>query len=154
MCSSSDLLIRFVGQTSAALLAGNTVVAKPAYTGNLTAYNIVKLMLKAGIDSKVLHLVLSDDEEITSALLFNSKVALVAFSGSVSAVKQVHQALALRRGAIIPFVAESVAKNGKCTSLAIETASPLYLRRFVVEKTVSVDTTASGGNASLMSLEE
>lgn len=100
MCSSSDLLIRFVGQTTAALLAGNTVVAKPAYTGNLTAYNIVKLMLKAGMK---LHLVLSDDEEITSALLFNSKVALVAFSGSVSAVKQIHQALALRRGAIYTF---------------------------------------------------
>ena len=60
----------------------------------------------------------------------------------------------MRRGAIIPFVAESVAKDGKCTSLAIEIASPLHLRRFVVEKTVSVDTTASGGNASLMSLEE
>lgn len=154
MCSSCDLLIRFVGQTTAALLAGNTVVAKPAYTGSLTAYNIVKLMLKAGVNPKVINLILSDDEEITSALLFNSKVALVTFSGSISAVKQVHQALALRRGAIIPFVAESVAKDGKCTSLAIETASPLYLRRFVVEKTVSVDTTASGGNASLMSLEE
>lgn len=154
MCSSCDLLIRFVGQTAAALLSGNTVVAKPAYTGKLTAYNIVKLMQKAGISSKVLHLVLSDEEEVSSALLFNSKIALVAFSGSVLAVKQVHQALALRRGAILPFIAESVAKDGKSTSLAIETASPLYLRRFVVEKTVSVDTTASGGNASLMSLEE
>ncbi|MDE5002975.1 hypothetical protein, partial [Francisella tularensis] len=70
------------------------------------------------------------------------------------AEKQVHQALVLRRGAIIPFVAERIAKNGKCTSLAIETASPLYLLRFVVEKTVSVDTTASGGKASLMSPEE
>ncbi|ASG68129.1 bifunctional proline dehydrogenase/L-glutamate gamma-semialdehyde dehydrogenase [Francisella halioticida] len=154
ICSSCDQLIRFVGQTTAALLSGNTVIAKPAYTGKLTAYKIVELMLKAGISSKVIHLVLSDKEEISSALFFNSKVALVTFSGSVSAVKQVHQALALRRGAIIPFVAESVVEEGKRTSLAIETASPLYLRRFVVEKTVSIDTTASGGNASLMSLEE
>lgn len=154
MCSSSDLLVRFVGQITAALLSGNTVIAKPAYTGNLTAYNVVKLMLKAGINKKVLHLILSEEEEVTSALLFNSKVALVAFSGDVGAVKQVHQALALRRGAITPFVADTVAKNGKCTNLAIETISPLYLRRFVVEKTTSVDTTASGGNASLMSLEE
>lgn len=154
MCSSSNLLMRFVGQTVAALLAGNTVVTRPAYTGNLTAYNIVKLMHKAGISPNAIHLVLSDEEEITSALLFNSKVALVAFSGSVSSVKQIHQALALRRGAILPLVAESVAKDGKCTELAIETISPLYLRRFVVEKTTSVDTTASGGNASLMSLEE
>ncbi|APC97493.1 bifunctional proline dehydrogenase/L-glutamate gamma-semialdehyde dehydrogenase PutA [Francisella frigiditurris] len=154
ICSSDDSLIRFAGQAVAALLAGNTVVAKPAYTGNLTAYNIVKLMLKAGIDKKVMQLVMGDSEELTSALLFNSKVALVAFSGNIRAVKQVQQAIALRRGAIIPFIAESVAKDGKCTKLAIETASPLYMRRFVVEKTVSVDTTASGGNASLMSLEE
>lgn len=45
MCSSSDLLIRFVSQTTADLLAGNTVVAKPAYTGNLTAYNILIILL-------------------------------------------------------------------------------------------------------------
>jgi RHH-type proline utilization regulon transcriptional repressor/proline dehydrogenase/delta 1-pyrroline-5-carboxylate dehydrogenase len=155
ICSSDDSVIRFVGQAVAALLAGNTVVAKAAYTGNLVAYTMVKLMLKSGVSSKVIQLITGDAEEITSALLFNSKVALVAFSGNTDAVKQVHQALALRRGGIIPFVAESVEKVGHhSTKLAIETASPLYLRRFVVEKTVSVDTTASGGNASLMSLEE
>ena len=70
-------------------------------------------------------------------------------------MQQVHQAWELRRGGILPFIAESVKKVGRdSTKLAIETASPLYLRRFVVEKSVSVDTTASGGNASLMSLEE
>ena len=31
---------------------------------------------------------------------------------------------------------------------------PRYLHRFATEKTLSVDTTAAGGNASLMSLEE
>ncbi|QLE78235.1 bifunctional proline dehydrogenase/L-glutamate gamma-semialdehyde dehydrogenase PutA [Francisella sp. Scap27] len=155
ICSSDDSVIRFIGQTIAALLAGNTVVAKAAYTGNLTAYRLVRLMIKVGVSPKVIHLITGDAEEITSTMLFNSKVALVAFSGNTNAVKQVHQALALRRGAIIPFVAESVEKVGRhSTELAIETASPLYLRRFVVEKTVSVDTTASGGNASLMSLEE
>ncbi len=155
ICSSDDSVIRFVGQAVAALLAGNTVVAKAAYTGNLVAYTMVKLMLKSGVNPKVIQLITGDAEEITSALLFNSKVALVAFSGNTDAVKQVHQALALRRGGIIPFVAESVEKvDHHSTKLAIETASPLYLRRFVVEKTVSVDTTASGGNASLMSLEE
>jgi RHH-type proline utilization regulon transcriptional repressor/proline dehydrogenase/delta 1-pyrroline-5-carboxylate dehydrogenase len=155
ICSSDDSIIRFVGQAVAALLAGNTVVTKAAYTGNLTAYTTVKLMLKAGISPKVIHLITGDAEEITSTLLFNSKVALVAFSGNTNAVKQVHQALALRRGGILPLIAESVEKVGRdSTKLAIETASPLYLRRFVVEKSVSVDTTASGGNASLMSLEE
>ena len=154
MCSTSDLLIRFVRQTVVALLTGNTVVAKPAYTGNLTAYNIVKLMLKAGISNKVIQLVLSHTEEATAALLFNSKIDLVAFSGSGTAVKQVHNALALRRGALVPLVAESVDKDGNATHLAIQTESPLYLHCFLVEKTVSVNTTASGGNASLMSLQE
>jgi RHH-type proline utilization regulon transcriptional repressor/proline dehydrogenase/delta 1-pyrroline-5-carboxylate dehydrogenase len=31
---------------------------------------------------------------------------------------------------------------------------PRYLHRFATEKTLSVDTTAAGGNASLMSLQE
>ena len=31
---------------------------------------------------------------------------------------------------------------------------PRYLHRFAIERTVSVDTTAAGGNASLLSLEE
>jgi RHH-type proline utilization regulon transcriptional repressor/proline dehydrogenase/delta 1-pyrroline-5-carboxylate dehydrogenase len=31
---------------------------------------------------------------------------------------------------------------------------PDYLRRFVVEKTLSINTTAAGGNASLMTLGE
>ena len=33
-------------------------------------------------------------------------------------------------------------------------SSPAYLHRFVHERALSVDTTASGGNASLLSIEE
>ena len=32
--------------------------------------------------------------------------------------------------------------------------SPHYLHRFVLERALSIDTTASGGNASLFSLDE
>jgi RHH-type proline utilization regulon transcriptional repressor/proline dehydrogenase/delta 1-pyrroline-5-carboxylate dehydrogenase len=31
---------------------------------------------------------------------------------------------------------------------------PHYLQRFVVEKTISINTTAAGGNATLMTLED
>ena len=31
---------------------------------------------------------------------------------------------------------------------------PRYMHRFATEKTVSIDTTASGGNASLVSIDE
>ncbi|MNC96018.1 bifunctional proline dehydrogenase/pyrroline-5-carboxylate dehydrogenase [compost metagenome] len=48
--------------------------------------------------------------------------------------------LANRSGAILPLVEERF--------------GPLYLQRFVHEKSVSVNTTASGGNAALMSQSE
>src|SRR5258708_36106337 len=45
----------FTGQVVAALVAGNTVVAKPAQQTPLTAYRVAELILKAGIPPGVFH---------------------------------------------------------------------------------------------------
>src|SRR6266581_5065875 len=58
----------FTGQVAAALVAGNTVVAKPAEQTPLTAYRIAELILKAGIPPGVFHL-LSGDGAIGRALV-------------------------------------------------------------------------------------
>jgi RHH-type transcriptional regulator, proline utilization regulon repressor / proline dehydrogenase / delta 1-pyrroline-5-carboxylate dehydrogenase len=54
--------------------------------------------------------------------------------------ERLSHALAARAGAILPLIDEEF--------------GPLYAERFVHEKTVSVNTTASGGNAALMSQAE
>jgi RHH-type transcriptional regulator, proline utilization regulon repressor / proline dehydrogenase / delta 1-pyrroline-5-carboxylate dehydrogenase len=54
-------------------------------------------------------------------------------------------------GAVVgvqPFGGEGLSGTGP------KTGGPHYLPRFAVERTISVDTTASGGNASLLSLQE
>jgi RHH-type proline utilization regulon transcriptional repressor/proline dehydrogenase/delta 1-pyrroline-5-carboxylate dehydrogenase len=54
-------------------------------------------------------------------------------------------------GAIVgvqPFGGEGLSGTGP------KAGGPRYLHRFATERTLSVDTTAAGGNASLMSLEE
>ena len=47
-----------------------------------------------------------------------------------------------------PFGGEGLSGTG------LKAGGPRYLHRFATERTLSVDTTASGGNASLMSLQE
>jgi RHH-type transcriptional regulator, proline utilization regulon repressor / proline dehydrogenase / delta 1-pyrroline-5-carboxylate dehydrogenase len=54
-------------------------------------------------------------------------------------------------GAVVgvqPFGGEGLSGTGP------KAGGPHYLPRFAVERTISVDTTASGGNASLLSLQE
>ncbi|MBM3573730.1 MAG: aldehyde dehydrogenase family protein, partial [Alphaproteobacteria bacterium] len=54
-------------------------------------------------------------------------------------------------GAVVgvqPFGGEGLSGTGP------KAGGPRYLHRFATERTVSVDTTAAGGNASLMSLQE
>ncbi len=54
-------------------------------------------------------------------------------------------------GAVVgsqPFGGEGLSGTGP------KAGGPHYLPRFCVERTVSVDTTSSGGNASLLSLED
>ena len=47
-----------------------------------------------------------------------------------------------------PFGGERLSGTGP------KAGGPRYLHRFAVERTVSIDTTAAGGNASLLSLGE
>ena len=54
-------------------------------------------------------------------------------------------------GAVVgvqPFGGEGLSGTGP------KAGGPHYLPRFAVERTVSIDTTAAGGNASLLSLQE
>jgi RHH-type transcriptional regulator, proline utilization regulon repressor / proline dehydrogenase / delta 1-pyrroline-5-carboxylate dehydrogenase len=54
-------------------------------------------------------------------------------------------------GAVVgvqPFGGEGLSGTGP------KAGGPHYLSRFAVERTISIDTTAAGGNASLLSLQE
>ncbi|TMH12777.1 MAG: bifunctional proline dehydrogenase/L-glutamate gamma-semialdehyde dehydrogenase PutA, partial [Betaproteobacteria bacterium] len=100
----------FTGQVAAALVAGNTVVAKPAQQAALTAYRVAELILKAGIPPGVFHL-LPGDGGIGRALVADPRIAGVAFTGSTDTARAIQRVLADREGSIVPLIAETGGVN-------------------------------------------
>jgi RHH-type proline utilization regulon transcriptional repressor/proline dehydrogenase/delta 1-pyrroline-5-carboxylate dehydrogenase len=96
----------FLGQVSAALVAGNTVVAKPAEQTPLVAAQAIRLLHQAGVPESALHLV-PGDGKVGAALVANARVAGVAFTGSTEVGRAINRALASKNGPIVPLIAET-----------------------------------------------
>jgi RHH-type transcriptional regulator, proline utilization regulon repressor / proline dehydrogenase / delta 1-pyrroline-5-carboxylate dehydrogenase len=96
----------FTGQVAAALAAGNSVLAKPAAQTPITAYLAVQLLHKAGVPVDVLQF-LPGDGAVGAALVRDKRTAGVAFTGSNATAWTIQRALADRRSAIVPFIAET-----------------------------------------------
>ncbi len=96
----------FLGQVSASLVAGNAVVAKPAEQTPLIAARAVALLHEAGVPVGALHLV-PGDGAVGASLVADSRAAGVAFTGSIEVGRAINQALAAKRGPIVPLIAET-----------------------------------------------
>jgi RHH-type proline utilization regulon transcriptional repressor/proline dehydrogenase/delta 1-pyrroline-5-carboxylate dehydrogenase len=96
----------FVGQIAAALVAGNTVVAKPAEQTPLVAARAVALLHEAGVPKSALHLV-PGDGAIGAHLVAHRLVAGVAFTGSTETGRAINRTLAAKDGPIVPLIAET-----------------------------------------------
>jgi RHH-type proline utilization regulon transcriptional repressor/proline dehydrogenase/delta 1-pyrroline-5-carboxylate dehydrogenase len=96
----------FTGQVAAALAAGNPVLAKPAEQTPITAFLAVQLMHEAGVPGDVLQF-LPGGGEVGAALVKDTRVAGVVFTGSNETATSIQRALALRGGPMIPFIAET-----------------------------------------------
>lgn len=101
----------FTGQVVAALVTGNTVVAKPAEQTPLIAQRAVDLLHAAGLPRDALQCVSGDGETVGARLTSDPRVAGVAFTGSLPTAKAIAQALAGREGAIAPLIAETGGLN-------------------------------------------
>jgi len=100
----------FTGQVSAALAAGNSVVAKPAEQTPLVAAQAVRLLHAAGVPASALHLV-PGDGRIGALLVENPRTAGVAFTGSNETAARIGRALAAKSGPLVPFIAETGGVN-------------------------------------------
>ncbi|MFT4047481.1 MAG: bifunctional proline dehydrogenase/L-glutamate gamma-semialdehyde dehydrogenase PutA [Solimonas sp.] len=101
----------FIGQVTAALVAGNTVVAKPAPQTPLIAARAVQLLREAGVPAEALHLV-PGGPEIGAALVADARVAGVAFTGSTATAKKIARSLlADDARPIVPLIAETGGLN-------------------------------------------
>jgi RHH-type proline utilization regulon transcriptional repressor/proline dehydrogenase/delta 1-pyrroline-5-carboxylate dehydrogenase len=101
----------FLGQVSAALATGNTVVAKPAPQTPLIAAWAVGLAHEAGIPEDALVLLPGGPEE-GQALTEDTRIAGVAFTGSTGTAKRIARTLlADDERPIIPLIAETGGLN-------------------------------------------
>lgn len=101
----------FLGQVSAALAAGNAVIAKPAEQTNLIGFAAVKLLHEAGIPEAALQFLPGDGATVGAALTRDPRVAGVAFTGSTDTARAINRALAARDAAIGVLIAETGGQN-------------------------------------------
>lgn len=122
----------FLGQVSAALVAGNAVVAKPAPQTPLIAYEAVKLMHQAGIPADVLML-LPGGPEIGAAISAHPQLGGLAFTGSTGTAQAINRTLAAKNGPIVPLIAETGGINAMivdATALAEQVADDVVMSAF------------------------
>ncbi|MEZ9487443.1 bifunctional proline dehydrogenase/L-glutamate gamma-semialdehyde dehydrogenase PutA [Vibrio breoganii] len=119
----------FLGQISAALVAGNTVVAKPAEQTSLIAARTIELMLESGFPADVIQFLPGRGAEIGSALTSHPAIAGVAFTGSTATAKRINLSLAERDSQPVPFIAET---GGQNAMIVDSTALPEQVVRDVV----------------------
>ncbi|SBT12791.1 bifunctional proline dehydrogenase/L-glutamate gamma-semialdehyde dehydrogenase PutA [Vibrio celticus] len=119
----------FLGQITAALVAGNTVVAKPAEQTSLIAARAVELMNEAGFPAGTIQLLPGHGAEIGSALTSHDAIAGVAFTGSTPTAQRINVSLATRNAKPVPFIAET---GGQNAMIVDSTALPEQVVRDVI----------------------
>jgi RHH-type proline utilization regulon transcriptional repressor/proline dehydrogenase/delta 1-pyrroline-5-carboxylate dehydrogenase len=101
----------FAGQVTAALAAGNAVVAKPAEPTPLIAARFVRLLHEAGVPEQALHLVPAPGRLFGEVAFAHAALAGVAMTGSTATALAINRSLAVRNGAIVPLIAETGGLN-------------------------------------------
>ena len=101
----------FTGQVVAALVAGNSVIAKPAEQTPLIAARAVSLMHEAGIPVDVLQLLPGDGPGVGGKLVDDERISGVVFTGSTATARLINRRLARRDGAIATLIAETGGLN-------------------------------------------
>ncbi|MFC3609141.1 bifunctional proline dehydrogenase/L-glutamate gamma-semialdehyde dehydrogenase PutA [Stutzerimonas tarimensis] len=101
----------YLGQITAALVAGNTVLAKPAEQTGLIAARALELMFEAGLPPDVIALLPGEGAELGRVLCRDRRVAGVCLTGSTDTARLINLQLAEREGAIPVLIAETGGQN-------------------------------------------
>ena len=119
----------FTGQVSAALAAGNAVLAKPAEQTPAIAFRAVQLLHQAGVPEDILQLLPGDGAVIGDALV-KGDIDGVAFTGSNETADLIQRSLSGKAGPIVPFIAET---GGINAMIVDSTALPEQVIRDAVQ---------------------
>jgi RHH-type proline utilization regulon transcriptional repressor/proline dehydrogenase/delta 1-pyrroline-5-carboxylate dehydrogenase len=133
----------FTGQVSAALVAGNAVIAKPAPATPLIAHAMTRLLHAAGVPAAVLQLTPADGPAFGEVALRHPALAGVAFTGSTATAAGINRALAAREGAIVPLIAET----GGVNAMVVDATA---LPEQVVDDVITSSFTSAGQRCSAL----
>ena len=101
----------FTGQIAAALVAGNSVLAKPAEQSPLIALRAVQLLQQSGIPQEALQLLPGSGAVVGARLTADPRVNAVLFTGSEATAAAIDRQLAEHGNAKAPLVAETGGVN-------------------------------------------
>jgi RHH-type proline utilization regulon transcriptional repressor/proline dehydrogenase/delta 1-pyrroline-5-carboxylate dehydrogenase len=118
-------------QIALALAAGNSVICQSAISDR-----IMTALSKAGAPDDLIT-GSPAGPSVHEAVLLDSRVKAVSFDGDAESRKAIRSALARRDGAIAPL---------------LSSLDPPW--RYAVERTLTINTTAAGGDVRLLSLPE
>jgi RHH-type proline utilization regulon transcriptional repressor/proline dehydrogenase/delta 1-pyrroline-5-carboxylate dehydrogenase len=101
----------FAGQVVAALVAGNTVAAKPAEQTPVVARRFVALLHEVGVPQDAVAWIHGLGETVGAALVADPRTAGVCFTGSTAVARIINRTLAMKDGPIVPLIAETGGLN-------------------------------------------
>ncbi|WP_159817603.1 bifunctional proline dehydrogenase/L-glutamate gamma-semialdehyde dehydrogenase PutA [Colwellia sp. 20A7] len=101
----------FLGQVAAAIVTGNTVLAKSAEQTSLIALRTIELMQSVGLPQDVVQVVLARGSDVGSIIVPDERVAAIMFTGSTETGTRISQTLAERGGDQVPLIAETGGQN-------------------------------------------
>ncbi len=101
----------FAGQVVAALVAGNTVAAKPAEQTPVVARRFVALLHEVGVPVDAVAWLHGLGDTVGAALVAHPHTAGVCFTGSTQVARIINRTLAAKDGPIVPLIAETGGLN-------------------------------------------
>ncbi|RWD02516.1 MAG: bifunctional proline dehydrogenase/L-glutamate gamma-semialdehyde dehydrogenase PutA [Mesorhizobium sp.] len=101
----------FTGQIAAALVTGNSVIAKPAEQTPLIAFRAVELLREAGVPEDVIQLLPGDGPSVGGPLTADPRIAGVCFTGSTEVAKLIEKQLAETAAPDAMLIAETGGLN-------------------------------------------
>lgn len=101
----------FLGQVAAAIVTGNTVIAKPAEQTSLIALRAIEILKQCGLPDNVVQPVIAQGSSVGEVLLPDSRITAVMFTGSTQTGTLISQILAERGGEQVPLIAETGGQN-------------------------------------------
>ena len=115
-----------VGMTSAAIVAGNTVVLKPASTAPAVGYQFYEIMKEAGLPDGVLNFLPGPGGAIGDTIIQHSKTRFIAFTGSMEVGLRINRLAAeLSEGQI--WIKRTILEMGGKDFILVDSGADLEL---------------------------